>query len=111
MKKKELPEEVTITGYVTPTDWDWDDAVSGVSIETPDDEYMVDPNRLGEELFSELDSEVEVTGFVKEDRDGTKRITITSYEVLSEADDSETEYSGHNEDGQEFGSEQGESPV
>lgn len=111
MKKEDSSEEITITGYVTPTDWDWDDAVSGVSIETHDDEYMVDPNRLGEELFSELDSEVEVTGFLEKGRDGTKRITVTSYDVLTEAGDREEDNYGDDEDGQEFGSEQGESPM
>jgi hypothetical protein len=111
MKREDSSEEITITGYVTPRDWDWNDVVSAVSIETHDDVYAIEPNSLGEELFSELDSEVEVTGFLEKDRDGTKRITVTSYEVLIEPGDREEENYGYDDDGQEFGSEQGESPI
>ncbi|MGD9320685.1 MAG: hypothetical protein PVH99_11995 [Desulfobacteraceae bacterium] len=111
MKREDSPEEITITGYVTPTEWDWNDDVSAVSVETHDDMYAVQPNSLGEELFSELDSEVEVTGFLEKDRDGARRITVTSYEVLTEAGDREEDNYGDDENGQEFGSEQGESPM
>jgi hypothetical protein len=111
MKKEDSSEEITITGYVTPTDWDWNDVVSAVSIETHDDMCAIEPNSLGEELFGELDSEVEVTGFLEKDRDGTERITVTSYEVLTRAGDREEEHYSYDDDGEEFGSEQGESPV
>ncbi|MGD8229750.1 MAG: hypothetical protein PVH82_19000 [Desulfobacteraceae bacterium] len=111
MKRKHLSEEITITGYVVPMDWDWNDDVSAVSIETHDHMYAVEQNSLGEELFSELDSEVEVTGFLEKDRVGTERITITSYEVLTRAGDKEEHDYGYDDDGQEFETEQGESPV
>jgi hypothetical protein len=96
---------------VTPTDWDWNDAVSAVSIETHDEMYMVEPDSLGEELFNELDSEVEVTGFVKEDRDGTKGIMVTNYEVLAEAGNRQEVDYGYDDDGEEFETGQGESPI
>jgi hypothetical protein len=54
---------------------------------------------------------VEVTGFLEKDRDGARRITVTSYEVLTEAGDREEDNYGDDENGQEFGSEQGESPM
>lgn len=111
MAEKKPPEEITITGYVMATDWDWNDVVTAVSIETYDGDYVVEPNSLGEELFGEVDNEVEVTGIVREDRYGTKRIAVTGYEVLSEADDEEDEDYGFDDDGQEFESEQGENPM
>jgi hypothetical protein len=111
MKEENLREEVAITGYVIATDWGWDAEVSGIKIETHDDEYVVEPNGLGEELFNEIDSEVEVTGIVMEEMDGTKQITVTNYEVLRQARDKEDEYYGYDNDWQEFASEQGESPM
>lgn len=111
MKREDSSEEITITGYVTPTDWDWNDDVSAVSIETHDDMYAIEPNSLGEELFSELESEVEVTGFLEKDRDGTERITVTSYEVLTRASDREELNHGYEDDGEEFETEQNESPM
>jgi len=111
MKKKEPSEEITITGYVTAADWDWNDVVSAVKVETDDGDYVVAPNRLGEELFAEVDNEVEVTGILREDRDGTKRISVTSYEVLIESDYGEDDDYEYDDDGQEFGGEQGESII
>lgn len=111
MKREDSSVEITITGYVTPTDWDWNDAASAVSIETHDEMYAVEPDRLGEGLLSELDSEVEVTGFVREDRNGTKRILVTSYEVLTDAGNREEATSGYDDDGEEFETGQGESPI
>ena len=87
MRRRQQIEEVTVTGYVRATDWDWQDHVSGISIEAHDDEeYAVDPNGLEEFLFGEVDREVELTGAIEEDGDGTKRITAISYESLSDPD-------------------------
>ena len=82
-RKKDHQKKVTITGHVMATDWDLNDNVSEVSVETNDDEeYVVEDSGLGEKLFGLFGEEIEVTGMVKEDEDGTKRIRITSYEVL-----------------------------
>lgn len=87
-----MTEEVIITGYVRATDWDWQDDVSGISIETHDDvEYVIDPNGLEECLFLEVDREVELTGTIEEDDDGTKRIIVTSYKPFSDPDFQEEE--------------------
>ncbi len=92
MKTKQLREEVIITGYVRATDWDWEDDVSGISLETPDDEeYVIDPNELEDGLFLEVDREVELTGIVEQDHDGTKHITVISYKSLSDPSDWEDE--------------------
>ncbi len=92
MKSKQLTEEVSITGYVRATDWDWQDDVSGISIETYDDEeYAIDPNGLDEYLFREVDREVELTGILEQNEDATKHISVTSYKPLSESDVREEE--------------------
>jgi hypothetical protein len=88
-KKTQPPKEETVVGYVVPSEWDSDDNVVAISICTDDDDYVVELNKLGEELFDFLDEDVEVIGIVREDKDGTKRIRVTSYEVL---EDTEEEY-------------------
>ena len=84
MKKNTRSKEMTITGYVAGNDWDIDDNVAGISIITDDDEYIVDLKGMGEELIDLLDEEVEATGVVRKYKDGSQRITIIDYEVLSE---------------------------
>lgn len=71
----------------------------------------MEDNDLGKELFDQLDNEVEVTGILREDRDGTKRISVTSYTVLIESDYEEDEDYEYDDDGQEFGGEQGENII
>jgi uncharacterized membrane protein YcgQ (UPF0703/DUF1980 family) len=90
MKKPSPAKEESIAGYVVPSEWDSDDNVVAISICTDDDDYVVELNKLGEELFDFLDEDVEVTGFVREDKDGTKRVRVTSYEVV---ESEEEEYS------------------
>ena len=87
MKQSKPPREETIVGYVVPSEWDSEDNVVSISISTDDDDYVVEMNQLGEELFDFLDEDVEVTGTVREDKDGTKRIRVISYEVLEDVDD------------------------
>jgi len=89
MKKSKPPRDETIVGYIVPSEWDSEDNVVSISITTDDDDYAVEMNKLGEELFDFLDEDVEVTGTVREDKDGTKRIRIISYEVLEDAEDDE----------------------
>ena len=101
MKKDKTAKEETVVGYVVPSEWDNEDNVVAISISTEDDDYLVEMNKLGEELFDFLDEDVEVTGLVREDRDGTKRIQITSYEVLEDVDDGyeqEEDYNCDDED-------------
>jgi hypothetical protein len=95
MKKSQPPKEVTIVGHVTPSDWDTDDNMIGISVATDAEEYVVELTRTGEELFDFLDETVKVTGIVRSDRDGTQRIRVADYEVLDEMD--EDSYGG-NED-------------
>ncbi|MBU2499392.1 MAG: hypothetical protein KKE57_10860 [Proteobacteria bacterium] len=89
MKKKQTVKEreETIVGYVIPKEWDNEDNVISISVSTNDDDYLVELNKLGEELFDFLDEDVEITGIVREDKDGTKRIKVTSYEVIEDTDE------------------------
>jgi len=89
MKKSKLPREETVVGYVIPSEWDSEDNVVSITIATDDDDYVVEMNKLGEELFDFLDEDVEVTGTVRDDKDGTKRIRVISYEVLEDVEDEE----------------------
>ena len=88
MAKETTPREITIIGYISPEQWDDNDNVIAIGISTDDDDYLIEINKLGEELFDFLDEDVEVTGVVREDKDGTKHITISNYEIL-ETDDYE----------------------
>ena len=97
MSKKKPPEEITITGFVTATEWDADDNIIGLEISTDDEDYVVENNRLFEELVELWQEDVEATGIVTEERDGTKRIAVTSYEVINVFDDEDEEISGYDD--------------
>jgi hypothetical protein len=84
MRQKRQSKEMTITGYVVANEWDNDDNVVSIGILTDDDEYHVDLKGTGEELLDLLDAEVEVTGWVRRFRDGSKKIKVIGYEVISE---------------------------
>ena len=73
---------------------DEEDRVIGVCILAEDDEYEVEMSGLGEDLLEFLDEEVEVTGIIEEERDGTKWISVSAYDVLEDNayEDSEEEY-------------------
>ena len=100
MRKEKPQKEITISGFITPEQWDDDDNVIAIGISTDDDDYVIELNKLGEELFDFLDEDVEVTGFVREDKDGTKHLTISNYEILDTDDleDDEDDYYPYTED-------------
>jgi len=104
-------DEATITGYVSATDWGPDDDVTAVRIETENDEYDVIDDDIGEELYNLLDCEVEVTGVIQEEKDGTKSIAVTSYEVISEETDHFNDRYWYSDDWADSGTEQGEIPI
>lgn len=88
MKKNSPEKEITITGYVIESEWDDSDDLIAVGIETDEDEeYVVDPDELGEELFDRLDKRIEATGVVRKDKDGAKRIKVTDYQLLEDEED------------------------
>ncbi len=86
--------EITISGIVMATDWDDEDEITGLEISTDDESYSVEKNAMWHELVDLWDTQVEVTGLVIEDKDGTNRILVTSYETLEDMnyDDDDTVY-------------------
>jgi hypothetical protein len=85
MKKKGEEKEITISGYVIESEWDDSDDLVAVGIETDEDEeYLIEPDALGEELFDRLDRRVEVTGMVQKDKEGNMRIKVTDYRLLED---------------------------
>ncbi len=103
--------EVTMTGHVTAADWGPDDDVTAVKIETENDEYDVVGDEMGEELYDLLDCEVEVTGVVEVEMDGTKSIAVSSYEVISENTDYFDDRFWYVDDWVDSGNEQGQTPI
>jgi hypothetical protein len=56
-----------IRGIIIPVDWDKKGKITGVGIFTPDeDEFFIDKDDKGDELFSLIHKEVEVEGVLKE---------------------------------------------
>ena len=99
MKRQKGPKEMTLAGFVIPEEWDNNDNVIAIAISTEDEDYLVERNKPGEELYDFLDEDVEVTGFVVEDKDGTKHISITTYEILQSDDyDEDDDYGDYDED-------------
>lgn len=97
MKKTNKKNEVTISGFITVTEWDDDDNVMALEISADDEDYVVEKNSLWEELTELWQEDIEVTGIVSEDRRGLKRIAVTSYEVLSDPDEEDEYYSDYDD--------------
>jgi hypothetical protein len=88
MKNKLTTKTETLRGYLVATDWDIDDNVTEVCIQTEDDEYVIDlSNARGRELYDFLDDEIKITGIVRKGRRGTKIVIVMDYEKLGEEDD------------------------
>ena len=95
MKKKEMGE-ITIRGLVIPADWDEDDHVTRVVIEsTYEEEYLVEQNKKGEELLSFLRHKVEVTGTVRGDEFGELHINVNGFRSMEDADENKEAYAQH----------------
>ena len=93
MKKEDKTE--TIIGYVGETE---DDDIVRLTILTDDEDYVVEMNKQGRKLLQELDSEVEATGVIKRNRDGSNIITITKFQVIDDTYDDEDEYDDDDDD-------------
>lgn len=73
-------EEVEIIGTVFGTAWDASDNATAVVIATYDgEEITVSNSGKGTELLKLEDKNVKVAGFVAEDEEGKKTITVTRY--------------------------------
>jgi len=84
-KTKQTGKEVTIVGVVEEIEDEEGNSVLIISAD--DDDYEVELNKQGKRLFQEVDMDVEVTGFVTQNDDGARRITVTGFDVLDSYDD------------------------
>jgi hypothetical protein len=73
-------EEVEIIGTVFGTAWDANDNATAVVIATDDGEEIVVSNSgKGMELLKLEEKNVKASGFIAEDEEGKKTITVTRY--------------------------------
>ena len=89
IKKRSVEKEVQIVGWVT--EGEDEDDFEGVSIETDKEDYEVILDKVGKKLTRLIDEEVEVTGIVTVDEDGTHKIKVLNFEVL-DFDEDEKDY-------------------
>ena len=88
-KAKHTGKEMTIVGVVEEYE---EEGGIGLIIATDDEDYVVEHNKQSKMLSREVDSDVEVTGYVSKNSNGTKRITVTSFDVLDFDDDDDEPY-------------------
>jgi hypothetical protein len=85
MKSENENSLITIGGLVIPVGWDDKGYVTATAISTHfEEDYLVDQNALGEALTALLRQKVKVSGFVVQNKNGKKFITVKKYEVLEE---------------------------
>ena len=84
-KKIKSQEQITIIGFVDPIDEDDDN--SGLVISTENEQYIVNLDKTGEKLLNMIDEEVQVTGRLSIAGDGTKSITVISFDYAPYGED------------------------
>lgn len=79
-KKKSANESETLTGIVTPIEWNDRGQVSAVALfATDDEEYLIEN---GEKFIDLVQKSIEATGRVKRDKKAFKSILIKRFDVL-----------------------------
>ena len=85
-------QKIDITGIIMPHNWSADGKVTQLAIYTNEEEvYLVEHNRLEQELIIHINRKVEVKGKKSERLDGKKYIRIQNYFVLEETVNSESD--------------------
>ena len=91
-KRKAKPKEVTLSGIVMASEWDEEDEVVGLNFVTEDEEeYILVRNPIHDELLDYVDEEVELTGTITEDEDGSLLFEPVGFEVLGDLDEDDRE--------------------
>ena len=80
-----MNKQITIVGIVKETGDNWKSPE--VIILTDNQNYVVKMNRAGKDLLYEVGNKVEVTGIIKEAKDGIRRFSISGYKVFEMEDD------------------------
>lgn len=90
MKEKKDTEMRSIIGIIVPADWDDDDNLIELAIQTIDEEeYLIKKNKKGRELLDLIEQEVEVIGTTIENGDGNIIIEISEYSLKEYIDEDE----------------------
>lgn len=77
-----------IQGVVTPREWDQNDEVVSVSIETSDEKsFWVMENDMGLELMNFINDGVEAVGVTEEDGEGNLYFTVHDFALVDYSDD------------------------
>jgi len=85
-KRKNIAKEMKIIGIVEEFD-SIEDGV-GILIAADDDEnYVVEPNKVGKKLSLFGGERVKVNGLVSRDRDGLKYINVSNFSVFEDTED------------------------
>ncbi|MFH1351680.1 MAG: hypothetical protein ABII26_12215 [Pseudomonadota bacterium] len=91
MEGKGNYKELRITGTIFPARLDDKGNPTRLVIDTTDqDEYFIDSNKKGKELFDHMHQRVELTGTVREDEDGNYIINVRDYYLISEDENKKT---------------------
>ena len=76
--------ETTLNGIIIAARMDEQYNAVSIMIATDDEEdYTIVKNDIGKELFYYLSTRVKLTGTVKENFDGTKRVIVKKYDIIS----------------------------
>ena len=82
MKNLNNKNEITICGIITPCEWNEDESVKSISIESEDEqEYRVEHSDQSKELLQLLRIKVYATGTCREDKNGKKYINLKKYRI------------------------------
>jgi hypothetical protein len=81
--KGERDIERKISGTIFPVEWDENNNVARVVIDTPDqDGYLIERNKKGKELLDFIRREVEVSGTMREDEGGNLIFNVKEYSLI-----------------------------
>lgn len=73
----------TFRGILIPLNWDNGGEIIAIALSTVDEEeYMIDDNAKGREMLEFIRKEVEVSGVIREEKDGKKIIVVNEYRLL-----------------------------
>jgi len=79
-KKKKARESETLTGIVTPVQWDEDDRVTAVALcATDDEQYLIENS---EQFLSLIQKSIQATGVVQRDAKPPRSIIIEHFCIL-----------------------------
>jgi hypothetical protein len=91
--KKELRKKgsrngsTTVRGIVIPVEWDEDGKALAVAVAASgENDYLIEQDSKGRELFWHIRQEVEIIGIVGKGSKGDQTITVSTYDVIRSND-------------------------